>query len=89
MKQHMTQMELTKTRRLIERGITDIAEIQEYVYCHRDCIVKVLEQYEIEIPEPPAPPKRKTVTKKVTKSKTGGGAAARAAASLDMMDPLS
>jgi hypothetical protein len=83
MKRHMTQMEITKTRRLIENGVVDIATIQTVVFCHEDCIRNVLEQYDVEIPEPAQPPKLKAPAKKVTKVGKPQGAAAAAAAKLD------
>ena len=81
MKQHMTQMELTKTRKLIESGVVEIAEIQQHVFCHADTIQSVLDTYDIETPEPAPAPKPK-VEKKAEKKKAEkpAGAAARAAA---------
>lgn len=90
MKRHMTQMELTKTRRLIEKGITDIAEIQTYIFCHEDNIRKVLEGYDVEIPEPPKAPVKKAPAKRAAKKSPKGGAAARAAAKeSEKVDPIS
>lgn len=63
MKQHMTQRELIKTRKLIEAGVTDIEEIQTQVFCHADKIKEVLSQYDIEIPKPAPKPKKKVAKK--------------------------
>ena len=63
MKQHMTQMEQTKTKRLIEAGITDIPEIQKVVFCHADKIQEVLDTYEIEAPKPKPAPRKKAAKK--------------------------
>ena len=85
MKRHMTQMELTKTRRLIENGVTDIPKIQEFVFCHEDNIQQVLDTYDIPAAAPAPAPKKRAAPKKKAAAKKGG-AAARAA---KLPDPMS
>lgn len=90
MKRHMTQMELTKTRKMIEAGVVEIPVIQQSVFCHAESIQTVLDTYDIEKPEPAPAPKPKAVKKVVEKAaKKKPGAAAQRLAEKSGTDPLS
>lgn len=90
MKRHMTQLELTRTRRLIEAGVTEIPEIQKHVFCHEDNIQSVLNTYDIEPPAPKPAPVKKAAPKKAAKPAGAAAvAAAKKAAAKKAVDPLS
>jgi len=82
MKKHITQSELTRTRKLISQGVTKVSEIQKYVFCDASCIRRV-----VKVAENQAEKSEQNETKADVDKDEPQGAAAKKAAK--KVDPLS